>query len=387
MIESIDRFHPSQNEISRRYLNVRTAMAEHELDALVVCGSEYTGFEGAIRYLSGFHILHRYAYVVVTQNHEAVAVFPKEATWVGDHSSTYLQEKEFPEHCGNWIKGYLQNKGVKRLGIYGLDYIINVRDFSALATGGFEIIDFEQAFDYARIQKSDEEIRSVRHSMDLCKQGVLDIIRAYEPGKTEAELMGEAERRFSSSGCSRSTMNMVLAGENGSLRPQVLFPSQRKIESSDGLMYGLEIAGEGGHWVEFSRPLMPEGMDDITAEMFTAQQEFHSLVRENMKAGSTVEEVYQICTKPFEDRGYLTGHVCGHSIGMTMIEMPRVAAGVEFVLPENMVCSIHAHTINPERSHGLLFQETYLVNNACAEPLSGTAIKVYEGTESALTEL
>ena len=56
-------FQPSQQEIARRYRNIRAAMTEYGLDGLIVSGSEYTGFEGAIRYMSGFHLLHRYAYV------------------------------------------------------------------------------------------------------------------------------------------------------------------------------------------------------------------------------------------------------------------------------------------------------------------------------------
>ena len=31
---------------------------------------------------------------------------------------------------------FLQGRGVKRLGVYGLQYIINVRDYSALAAKG-----------------------------------------------------------------------------------------------------------------------------------------------------------------------------------------------------------------------------------------------------------
>ena len=56
---------PSATEIARRYANARAAMAEHDADALLVCGSEYSGFEGAVRYLSGFRIVHRYAYVLL----------------------------------------------------------------------------------------------------------------------------------------------------------------------------------------------------------------------------------------------------------------------------------------------------------------------------------
>ena len=386
-IDHINRFRPSQTEIDRRYDNVRSAMVAHGLDALIVSGSEYSGFEGAIRYLSGFQILHRYAYVVIPLEGYPIAVFPKEATWVGDHSASFIERRELPVHCGEWMSDFLKSQGSKRVGVYGMEYIMSVRDFEGLAAGGFDLIDFDIPFDYARAQKSDEEIASVRHSMEINKRGVLEVIKAYQPGKTEAELMGVAENIFSAAGCARNTMDMVQMGPNGSLLPQMVFPNNRPLNDSDGMMYGLEIAGEGGHWVEYSRPLMPSGMDAITRDMMDAQQEFHTLVRENMKAGRTAAEVHKLCMTPFVERGYRSGHVCGHSIGMTMIEMPRIGEGFDFVLPENMVCSMHPHVMNEERTHSLYFQETYRVTAEGGEPLSGTAIEVYDGTETELKPL
>ncbi|NCF17487.1 MAG: M24 family metallopeptidase [Haliea sp.] len=382
--EQINRFRPSQAEIDRRYNNVRAAMEEHGLDALIVSGSEYSGFEGAVRYMAGFHILHRYAYVVITPNDDPIVVFPREATWVGDHSATFLQRRELPVHCGEWMADYLKGQGANKVGVYGMEFIMSVRDYKAVAAGGFDLVDFDIPFDYARAQKSDEEIASVRHSMEINKQGVLEVIKAYQPGKTEAELMGVAENVFATAGCGRNTMDMVQMGPNGSLLPQMVFPTNRPLQDSDGMLYGLEVSGEGGHWVEYSRPLMPDGMDEITRDMMDAQQEFHILVRENMKAGRTAEEVHKICMQPFVDRGYRSGHVCGHSIGMTMIEMPRIGEGFDFVLPENMVCSMHPHVMNEERTHSLYFQETYRVTTEGGEPLSGTAIDAYDGTETEL---
>ena len=64
------KFQPSRQEIDRRYANTRAAMAAADLDALIISGSEYTGFEGAVRYMCGFHILHRYAYVVIPMDGE-----------------------------------------------------------------------------------------------------------------------------------------------------------------------------------------------------------------------------------------------------------------------------------------------------------------------------
>ena len=382
MTEFINRFRPSKAEIARRYANTRKAMEEHGLDYLVISGSEYSGFEGAVRYMCGFLILHRYAYVIVSLADDPVCVFPREATWVGDHSATFIERREFPPHCGEWMADYLKSKNAKKVGVYGLEYIINVRDYRALAAGGFEIVDFEIPFDYARAQKSDEEMASVRHSMEINKQGVLKVIQSYQAGKTEAELMGVAEHYFATAGCARSTMDMVCTGPNGSIRPQMVFASQRPVQDSDSLLYGLEIAGEGGHWVEFSRPLAPNGFDATMQEMMQAYLEFHELAREHMKAGNTAEAVSRACMKPIFDRGYRSGHVCGHSIGMTMIEMPRIGEGFDFVLPENMVCSMHPHFMTQDRTHSLYFQETYRVGRDKGEGLSGVPYKVYHGGES-----
>lgn len=384
MTDQTNRFRPSQAEIDRRYDNVRSAMRKAELDALIVCGSEYSGFEGAVRYLCGFLILHRYAYVVLPADGDPVCVFPREATWVGDHSATFIDKREFPAHCGNWMADFLKNKRVKKLGIYGLEYIINVRDYSPLGAAGFEIVDFEIPFDYARAQKSEEELRSVRHSMDINKRGVLEVIKAYKPGVTERELMSVAERTFTAAGCSRNTMDMIMRGPNGSLEPQMVFPSSRRVENTDGLVYGLEVAGEGGHWVEFSRMLAPNGLDPVMAEMMQAYREFHELAQTHMKAGNRAEDVSKACMKPIFDRGYRSGHVCGHSIGMTMIEMPRIGEGYDFVLPENMICSMHPHFMTQDRKHSLYFQETYRVGRDRGEPLSGVPIAVYHGGETSL---
>jgi Xaa-Pro dipeptidase len=44
-------------ELDRRHARVREAMAAADLDVLVVSGSEYSGFEGSVTYLSGFQIV------------------------------------------------------------------------------------------------------------------------------------------------------------------------------------------------------------------------------------------------------------------------------------------------------------------------------------------
>ena len=378
-----EAFEPSQQEIERRYRNTRAAMAEHGLDALVVSGSEYTGFEGAMRYMSGFRILHRYAYVLVPMDGEPTAVYPKEATWVGDHRQTFLEQYEIVAECGQWMAEQCKANGWNRVGVFGYNFIMPVRDYQAMVAAGLDVIDFDEAFDHSRAQKSEEELDSVRHSMDINKAGVLAVMQAYRAGKTEAELMGVAEEVFSSLGTARSTMDMVLIGEHGSVRPEMVFADPaRRVQDSDGLLYGLEVAGIGGHWVEFSRLMAPSGIDAETQRLMDAYLQYHELVETHLKAGATADEVHRKCIKPFEGKGWRLGHVSGHSIGMTMIEAPRIGEGSEFVLPENMVCSLHPHVMTEDKKTCLYFQDTFRVGKDGGETLSHVPVKYYRGGES-----
>ena len=372
----------SRAEIERRYAAVRAAAAAEDVDAVVVAGSEYTGFEGALRYLSGFRILHRYAYVVLPVDGAPVAVFPREARWVGDHSETWVDERVFAEHPGEWIRERARAHGWRRIGVYGLDYVMPVRDYRALVDGPAEVVGFDQAFDLARAVKSDEELASVLASMRINEAGFWAVLDAYEVGKTEAEIMGEAERVFTAEGTYRTTMDMVLTGSGGSAGPEFKFPAHdRRIETDDLLLYGLEVAGPGGHWVEFSRPICAGTPSADTRAAMDAYLEYAEAALATMRAGATAHDVHRAVSKGFVERGFTLGHVTGHSIGMTMIEFPRVGEGADVELREHMVLSMHPHAITADERTCLYMQDTWLVTSDGGVPLSEVPLRIFTGRE------
>jgi Xaa-Pro aminopeptidase len=375
----------SQAEIERRLGAVREAAQANDVNAVVVSGSEYTGFEGAVRYLSGFRILHRYAYVVVPVEGEPAIVFPKEARWVGDHGETWLEEQVFAEYPGQWIAEQAREQNWERIGVAGLDYVMAVRDYRALEDGVAVIVPFDEQFDLARAVKSEEELESVREGMRINEAGVEAVLRAYEPGKTEAELMGEAERVFTAAGCYRTTMDMILGGPEGAAYPEFKFPSaERRIDSDDLLLYGLEVAGPGGHWVEFSRPICAGEPSKETLAAMDAYHEYYEAAKATMKAGATAHDVHMAVSRGFHERGFQLGHVTGHSIGMTMIEHPRVGEGNETVLRENMVVSMHPHAITQDERACLYMQDTWLVTPDGGVPFSDVPLRIYDGSEDRL---
>lgn len=379
---TVPEWTPSEAEIERRHRAVRSAAESAGHDAALICGSEYTGFEGAVAWASGFRILHRYAYVLVPVEGEAVCVYPQEARWVGDHGETFVSEREFAETPGRFLADRFRERGFRSVGVYGLDFAMPVRDYEALTEAPTELVRFDAELDLARAVKSEEELRSVRHSMEVNKEGVFAVFAAYEPGRTEAELMGVAEEVFAARGTGRLTMDMVLTGADGRVTPEMTFASPtREVQATDLLIYGLEVAGPGGHWVEFSRPLAPSGASPETERMMEAYQRHYEIAGEVMRAGATAEQVHNEASEPFRERGYRLGHVTGHSIGMTMIELPRIGEGSDVGLEENMVFSMHPHVISVDERECLYFQETWRIGADRGEPLSGVPCRFFDGSE------
>jgi Xaa-Pro aminopeptidase len=131
------------------------------------------------------------------------------------------------------------------------------------------------------------------------------------------------------------------------------------------------------HWVEVSRAIGKA--DAETQRMLEAYEEYHAAAREAMRPGATAVDVHRAVSKGFTERGYHLGHVTGHSIGMTMIEHPKIGEGVESELAAGMVFSMHPHVIGADGQACLYMQDTWLVTEAGGEPLTRLPLRIYAG--------
>jgi Xaa-Pro dipeptidase len=373
---------PSQKEIDRRYKNIRSRMELERLDALIVCGNQYAGFEGATFYVSGFEIVHRYVYVVIPLDGDPTLVFPREARWIGDKSKPWVKDHVWPDVPGNWIRDRGQERGWKRLGIYGMDFILAVRDYLELAKGPFELVPFDRQFDTARAVKSDEELAEVRDAMDIIVDGFWELVAAYEPGKTEAEIMAPAVQRFFARGAGPRMMNIMLSGAQGEAEASFKVPGNRVVAANDLLLYSLEVTGPGGYWVEFSRPLIsgrPSARTQAMADVYPhALEDARALMRE----GELASNVHRAVAQSFAKHGFALGHLSGHSIGATMLEYPAIGAKSDVQLQENMIFSLHPQVVDKDGKVCLYTQDTYRIGKTEGECLADVPWKFYNGQES-----
>ena len=368
----------TEAEIRRRYANVRGALERDGLDAALVCGSEYTGFEGAVTYLSGFRIVHRYAYVLLPVEGEPTIVFPSEARYVGEHRTSWIEDQVFADRPGDWLADRLRGK---RVGVYGLDYVMPVRDYRALE-GAAELVPWDVDFDLTRAVKSAKELESVRDSVRINTEGFWVFLDSFEPGRSEQELLARCEEHFVERGCCRATMDMVLVGESGSALPEFKIAGEKPIAATDMVLPSLEVAGPGGYWVEVSRAVCAAEPSPESRRMLEAYEEYDAAARQTMRPGASAHDLHRAVAKGFVDRGYKLGHVTGHSIGMTMIEFPKIGEGDETELREGMVFSMHPHAISSDGQACVYMQETWLVTQEGGVPLSGLPVRIFDGSEA-----
>jgi Xaa-Pro dipeptidase len=369
-------------EIARRYASLRAGMAEDRLEALLVCGNQYAGFEGAVRYVSGFEIVHRYAYVLLPLEGEPTLVFPAEARWIGDKKKPWVRDQVWPAVPGQWIRERAQERRWRRLGVYGLDFILAVRDYRELAQGACELVPWDFAFDLARAVKSEWEMAHVRQSMEVILDGFRALLAAYQPGKTEAEIMAPAVERFFAGGAGPRMMNIVLSGAGGEAEAHFKVPGNRVVQADDLLLYSLEITGYEGYWVEFSRPLLRGRASPRTEQMKAAYPEAMEAARRLLREGELASNVHRAVADTFAWHGFQLGHLSGHSIGLTMIEHPAIGARSQVELRENMIFSLHPQVVDRDGQVCLYTQDTFRVGKQEGENLADVPWKFYEGSES-----
>ena len=82
----------SENEIRRRLDEIKSRMKEDGFDALVIFSQVQTGYAGAVRYVSNYHLTTRKEYLVLPLSGDPVLIIPtlgqqfnaKRHSWIKD---------------------------------------------------------------------------------------------------------------------------------------------------------------------------------------------------------------------------------------------------------------------------------------------------------------
>jgi Xaa-Pro aminopeptidase len=292
-----------------------------------------------------------------------------------------VRDQVWPDVPGRWLRERAAEKRWKRMGVSGLDFVMAVRDYRELSQGACELVKWDFEFDTVRAVKSDWELAHVRQSMEVILDGFEALLAAFEPGKTEAEIMAPAVEVFFAGGAGPRMMNIVLSGSHGEAEPHFKVPGDRVVRENDLMQYSLELGGYEGYWVEFSRALIRGEPSARIQQMAAAYPEAMESARKLMREGERASNVHRVVAETFAAHGFSLGHLSGHSIGLTMLEHPAIGARSHVEMREGMILSLHPQVIDPNGEACLYTQDTFRVGKTEGENLADVEWKFYQGGE------
>ena len=368
-------------ERDERFARVRDAMAERELDALVIGGKGHwwTG-RGYIRYLTDFHLWAHDALLVFPAQGEpaialtsyAVAGLLAERGWVTDAGGdVFLVPRT--------LRSLEQRKLTRgRIGIVGTEWIIPVDLHRSLAEGlpSAELIAADDLMNLVRMPKSELEIEQNREVWALAKSAMERFAEVARPGATQLELSAEA-CRVALAGGARDLL-VLMSETPGRMAP----PDDVPVRCDDALRYHMEISGPSGHWCELTITLAYRAANDGEARLMDTELRALDAVRAAAKPGVRVSELAQVFEDTIRADGWQLGpptqHFDFHGQGQDVIELPWYAAvqpwgsAGDAPLPVGGIVSYHpARRIEPHVGWTPGISDNLLVTAEGGEWLSG----------------
>jgi Xaa-Pro aminopeptidase len=358
-----ERMKIPEEEISRRFCNVRRKMAEKDIEVLVVFsapGSLRFGQRGHVMYLSGYEPYFGECMMILPYDSKLEPVleidsanyFPKECTWVRNHveAGNHIQ----------LIKSYLSDNSLKlsKIGVAG-EYSVSPTFFQRMLEElkplKVEIV--SSILEAERAVKSEFEIDCMKKTAWIAKKGFEAAAAFIRPGVTESDVVSEVERVCREYGSqSFPHYTMVVSGKDESHLDYWWNCGRRELESGDPISIDFG-AMFNGYCSDLSRPFVIGKASERQQDVFKVLLEAHEAAAEAARPGVYASEVDNAANKVMEEAWALQDlWGIGHGIGLEVHEWPFIGyqhikdddAYRDTLLQENMVISMEPAIFFPD---------------------------------------
>jgi len=336
----------SDAELERRHDALGAAMAEHEVDHVLVFGANRSGT--AVGWLTRWPVT-REAIVIVTPGERDILL-------VGFYNHVPNARRIATEADVRWIGDFERPSG--RVGVIGRP----ARDGE---------VDLNAAYTRLRLVKSAEEIAWIRHAAALTDAGVAALREAARPGVDERELGAAIEAAYLPHG---ATTHIHYLGATPMAAPTVCVPAQyptdRQLQAGDALVFEVSAS-----WWEY--PAQRLGTFTIDAEptplyrelLAVAEAAFEA-VSARLRPGATAADLWAAASV-IEDAGYTIRDDLVH--GFVGGYLPPVLGArtpvPDFTFDAGMTVVVQPNVVTRDERAGVQVGELLLVTDEGMERL------------------
>lgn len=191
-----------------------------------------------------------------------------------------------------------------------------------------------------RVNKSPEEIKRMKHAMELIEEVLRQGLKSVKTGVTEIEIVAELEylmKKLGAQGPSFETM--VLSGPKTALPHGT--PGDRKIQHGDLLMFDMGVYADG-YASDITRTFAVGDISPELKKIYNAVLEANLQGIQAIKPGATLASVDKAARDAIENAGYgpYFLHRLGHGLGMDVHEYPSVHGNNADLVQPGMVFTV-----------------------------------------------
>lgn len=328
--------------LAQRIANVRDAIAEEQLDALMVSIQEnrfylsgFTGEDTQFDESAGVLIISQRELLLATDSRYEIQAQQQTA---GFDIVCYKQglDKALPDIVGSL--------GIRRLGFESVR--LSQKNHYAYATAlreknaSIEMIPTENIVETLRQVKSEDEIQRTAHALRLAEKAFSDVLARIRPGLSEKEVAWDMEKTMREAGAQGLSFPVIVASGPNSALPHAV-PSDRKIERGEPILvdWGARL---DEYCSDTTRTMILGKPDNRFTTVFDTVVAARDTATAAIRGGASGTAVDKIARDLIHKSGFAGkfGHSLGHGTGLAVHEAPRLSPVKNDRLSPGMIVTV-----------------------------------------------
>lgn len=378
------------HEYKERVARAAKILQREKLDAMIVNSNE-ADYANA-RYFSGFWPLFERSGVAISASGDAaLMVGPESREFAADRSrlekifvlKEYRESADpaYPELKADTYQDVFHAIGVNgkklRIGVASyLDTSVVIMEGIKAAFPEAEIVRADHIMVELRSIKSVNEINCLREGYRIAELATQQVIKEIQPGMTELQMVGVAERVVYEQGAEYEGLPMYVFSE-ASTRHAISRSSYRKFQKGDIVQLNLS-AKIDGYSAAIGYPIVLGKLEGKRRDVVMFGLEAHKWTQQQVKSGVPASQIAENFYKYYVENGYKDNFVYGplHGTGMIEVEAPWVETTSDYALKPNMTFQID--TFISTDTFGVRWEKDIAVTEDGCDVLSPEIGKLYE---------
>jgi len=364
-----------KNAYPVRLQNVREALREKELDALLVLIAENR------RYLSGFSGED----TQFDESAGALLVTAQKQLLATDSRFELQARQEAPDYdiciyregLAKELPLILKDFSGKRLGFESsrISCSQHHKMVTALAESALSIdlVPTEELIENLRIAKTPPEIDAIRSALHLAETVFGRVAACLKAGITEKEAAWSLEKALREAGADALSFPVIVAFGPNSAMPHAV-PGSRLLRAGEPILFDWGVRLQG-YCSDISRTLILGKPDETFQKVFQTVREAQELAIAAVRPGIDAKAVDAVARGHIEKMGFKDrfGHGLGHGVGLAIHEQPRLSPLSDKTLRTGMICTVEPGIYLPGWG-GVRLENMIAVTTDGAEVLNATAV-------------